>query len=144
MRNRPMGPVGKRCASWFPGLNLTRLLIQGRPRMTRGGHAPQQDAAAAPDPPCAPALPRTPHPDAHLEALTGVAWLETWPASPARLRYSTRRGDQGHLRCPLCPGARSCRDAGREDPGGVQLTRRRPGAAARKGGWPERAKWEAS
>jgi integrase len=42
-------------------------------------------------------------PDIHPEAVTVVAWLQTWLTTQARLRDSTRRGYQGHLRCHLRP-----------------------------------------
>ena len=48
-------------------------------------------------------------PDVRPDAVTVVAWLDTWLTSRARLRDSTRRGYQGHVRCHLRPRLRGVR-----------------------------------
>jgi integrase len=95
-RNAPLPRPSKRQAAWFSGLGLPRSLTWGRPRIRRGDDPPRTDATAAPGPPPAP------HPRTGQEPATVVAWMATWLAK-ARLRDSTRRNYQGHLRCHLRP-----------------------------------------
>ena len=93
----------RRPGRWFPGLDVPLHLIWRRPRIRRGGDPPQYEdmprhgLAVAPDPPPAPS------PDAEEKPLTVVVWVAAWLATKARLRDSTRRTYQGHLRCHLRP-----------------------------------------
>jgi integrase len=88
---------------WFPGLDLPRRLSRGRMRIRCGDDPPQHGdpppryAAVAPDPP--PAA----HPGTGQKPVTVVAWVAAWLTTKARLRDSTRRSYQGHLRCHLRP-----------------------------------------
>jgi integrase len=102
MRTRPASEVWSR----FPRPDLSRFLIRGRLRPGHCGSPSQSGTTLEARPPSAQGPQRVQSPESHPEAVTVVAWLQTWLTTRARLRDSTRRGYQGHLRCHLRPRLR--------------------------------------
>jgi integrase len=99
MTPKTQDPAGRRTrGSWIPALGLPLHLVRKRAHTQRGDHAPAQ-AAAAPDLPPQATAGRDPAPIP--EPLTAADWVETWLATKTRLRDSTRRSYQAHLRCHL-------------------------------------------
>jgi integrase len=87
-------------------VGLLQRLIRRRLRPGHNGWPPQPGTTPEAEPPSAPGPPRIQHPETHPKAVAVVAWLETWLTTRARLRDSTRRGYQGHVRCHLRPRLR--------------------------------------
>jgi integrase len=92
--------------SRFARVGLLQRLIRRRLRPGHNGSPPRPGTTPEAEPPSAPGPPRIPHAETHPQAVTVVAWLETWLTTHARLRDSTRRGYQGHVRCHLRPRLR--------------------------------------
>jgi hypothetical protein len=107
MRAKP-APAGSR----FARVGLLQRLIRRRLRPGHNGWPPQPGTTPEAEPPSAPGPPRIQHPETHPKAVAVVAWLETWLTTRARLRDSTRRGYQGHVRCHLRPRLRGMLLAG--------------------------------
>jgi len=99
MRTKPGPAAGSR----FSRQGLFQCLIRGRRRPSHGGPPSKPGTTPETRPPSAQGPPRARRRDIQPEAVTVVAWLETWLTTRARLRDSTRRGYQGHLRCHLRP-----------------------------------------
>jgi integrase len=79
--------------SWYFSAELPRYTDGGRRRLRRGGYLTCEAAAAARDRLSVPVLG-----DSRDGVYTVVEWLEAWVETRARLRDSTRRMYQGHIR----------------------------------------------
>jgi len=79
--------------SWYFSSELPRYMDGGRRRLRRGGYLTCEAAAAARDRLSVPVLG-----DSRDGVYTVVEWLEAWVETRARLRDSTRRMYQGHIR----------------------------------------------
>jgi integrase len=82
--------------SWYFSSELPRRVDGGRRRLRRGGYLTCEAAAAARDRLSVPVLG-----DPRDGVYTVVEWLEAWVETRARLRDSTRRMYQSHIRLYL-------------------------------------------
>ena len=92
-------------ASGLLRLGLPQRLIRRRPRPSPSG-SPSPPITPVAESARAPSLPSEWCPDVRPDKVTVTAWLDTWLTSRTRLRDSTRRGYQSHVRCHLRPRLR--------------------------------------
>jgi integrase len=83
--------------SWYFSAELPRYIDGGRRRLRRGGYLTCEAAGAARDRLSVPVSG-----DPRDGVYTVVEWLETWVQTRARLRDSTRRMYQSHIRLYFC------------------------------------------
>jgi integrase len=101
MRTKAARATGSR----LPHLGTFQRLIRRRPRTSHNGSLPQPGTTLLTGPSSTPASPPS-QSDIRPSAVTVAAWLDTWLTSRARVRDSTRRGYQSHVRCHLRPRLR--------------------------------------